>query len=260
MNFICQKDSILQLDKLAQSKKHTVLIEGHAGCGKSYLAKQYSDMLGISDCVFVQPRVDEIRTCIDECLSYDYEVVICIENLDKGTPSASSALLKFVEEPLSRVYIVITCRDVQRIPDTIISRSSVVSVSPPTLEDVSQYAKHKDENRYNIISKRSIWAAIWSFQDVDTVYKLTDSDIDYIERFKDELEFRGTVIHYAWKMSHFEDNRTLPVEILIQYIISIAPTKHIRICAMECGKDIQRGVIGMSAALSKFIFDVKYCC
>ena len=124
MNFVSQNTPTLQLMDLANSRHHSILIEGPQGCGKTYLAKQYAAMLNVSDFEVVKCSVDTIRDAIDETCKIKNDVVICLENLDDGVLSASYTILKFLEEPLPNVYIVVTCRNLKKVPDTIISRSS----------------------------------------------------------------------------------------------------------------------------------------
>ena len=65
MNFICQQQSLKELDTLRLSDRHSILIEGPSGCGKTYLAMQYADMLSISDFQVVSPKVDSIKSAIN---------------------------------------------------------------------------------------------------------------------------------------------------------------------------------------------------
>ena len=101
----CQKEPIQELKQLADSDRHSVLVEGPSGCGKSYLAKQYAAMLGISDFAVINPTVQDIRDSINGSYNLDSPIVLCIENLDCGVPAASYTILKFLEEPLSHVYL-----------------------------------------------------------------------------------------------------------------------------------------------------------
>ena len=94
MNFICQKYSLNELQQLANKDRHSVLIEGSSGCGKTYLARQYAQMIDVYDFINVEPKVQDIRNTIDSCLQLGNKVVICIENLDKGVSGASYTLLK----------------------------------------------------------------------------------------------------------------------------------------------------------------------
>ena len=139
MNFICQQNAIAELKSLSKYLRHSVLIEGPSGSGKSFLAKQYSQYLNILDFQVINPRVDDIRYCIDTCSGINNDIVICIENLDTGVREASYALLKFLEEPSDNIYVIITCNSIHHVPDTIVSRSSIVSINAPARADIDTY-------------------------------------------------------------------------------------------------------------------------
>ena len=115
MELISQRAALEDLHRLADANKHSILIEGSEGCGKSYIAKQYATMLDIVDFQVVEPKVQCIKEAINSCYVIDNPIVLYIENLDTGVLAASYALLKFLEEPSSHVYIVITCRNLQNI-------------------------------------------------------------------------------------------------------------------------------------------------
>ena len=107
MELISQRAALEDLHRLADANKHSILIEGSEGCGKSYIAKQYATMLDIVDFQVVEPKVQCIKEAINSCYVIDNPIVLYIENLDTGVLAASYALLKFLEEPSSHVYIVI---------------------------------------------------------------------------------------------------------------------------------------------------------
>ena len=91
----CQSSALDELQNLADSDRHSVLIEGVAGSGKTYLAKQYAKFLSINDFVTVNATVNDIRKSIDTSYNLESKIVICIENLDTGVAGASHTLLKF---------------------------------------------------------------------------------------------------------------------------------------------------------------------
>ena len=146
-----------ELQTLATSNRQSVMISGPAGSGKSYLAQQYANMLGIDDYSAFDPKVADIREALDSCMTINNRVLLEIKNLDMGVPAASYTLLKSLEEPLAHVYIVITCRNPDRVPDTIISRSAVINLGPPTLDDIDAYGKEKDTLKFNVVSSRLAW-------------------------------------------------------------------------------------------------------
>ena len=112
------------------------------------------------------------------------KVVICVENLDCGVVSASYTLLKFLEEPLPNVYIVITCRNVKHVPDTIISRSAVVNTCPPVDIDISSYSLSKNPARFKELQNTLIWRCVRTFKDAETVLNMTSSQLSYFQNLK----------------------------------------------------------------------------
>lgn len=259
MNFVCQQSTLEELRSLADSGRHSVLIEGPEGCGKSYLAKQFSMMLGVADFQEVVPKVEVIKETVDTCLQMNTPIVLCIENLDTGVPAASYALLKFLEEPLPNVYIVVTCRNIKHVPDTIVSRSAVVVTSPPVDADVVSYASAKDFEKYWAVKDLFIWRCVRTFKDADTVLNMTSSQLDYFKSLEELSKFRDTVSNLVWKIGHYEDSSETPVELVIRYLMELVGTAHVRKAGIECIRDLTQGRIGSHAVLAKFIFEVKYC-
>ncbi len=259
MNFKCQLDAISQLHSLSITDQHSILIEGPEGCGKSYLVSYYSKLIGCSDIQFVSPSVQSIKDSIDHCALSNNRILLSIENLDTGVLSASYVLLKFLEEPTSNVYVVITCRNLNQIPDTIISRSAVVSVSPPITFDINLYGQSKDADKYNSLSCLDVWNAIKTFKDVDTIYNLSSSNLSYIINTASSLSFKDTVGNIVWKLSHYDDGSDLPVLLMMRYIVSSTHSDHIKRAAIQCIHDLEFSRVGSHAILSKFVFESKYC-
>lgn len=256
MNFKSQASAILQLKQLAESDRHSILIEGFSGSGKTYLAKMYSEFINISDFQIVEPSVKCIRDAIDECIRLNTTIVLCIENIDSGVLAASYTLLKFLEEPLESVYVIITAENRNKVPDTIISRSAVVSTSPPLESDISTYAEAKDSSRYNEVRNRLIWKAVKSFSDAIAVMNLTNSQIDYIESLNKLIDTSEPISSTLWKLGHFDDNSEVPIKLLMNYII-VTTSGNVRKSAIECSNDLS-GRIANHAVLAKFLFDCKY--
>jgi len=259
VNFKCQEEPIHELEKLANARRQSLIIEGGRGSGKSYLARQYAKMLDILDFQFVDPKVDAIRQSIEECIKFNQSVVLCIENLDLGVQSASYALLKFLEEPPAGVYIIVTCRNIQMIPDTIISRSSVVTLNPPIDSDIELYARDKYGSRYDELSRTQLWSCVRAFQDVDTVASLSPDKLAYFKSLPDMCKFNDSVSNIVWKLGHFDDNTETPVELVIRFVMNYIHTPFIERCGIECIRDLNQGRIASHAILAKFAFNAKYC-
>lgn len=259
MNFHCQESAIFELKKCAVFKRQSILIEGFEGSGKSYLAGMFANMLNCPDFISVSPTINEIRSTIDDCYQLNNRVVLCIENLDTGVIGASYALLKFLEEPYPDIFIVITCRNVNKIPDTILSRSFVVSISNPVKSDIDLFARNKYPNRYDKVSKHRIWNCIHTFKDADTAMMMSDEQLSYFDKLNSVLSFKDTVSNIIWKLGHFDDNSETPLELVIRYIMELQKTKHVEKCGIDCIKDLNQGRIAKHAILAKFCFELKYC-
>ena len=259
MNFICQQSSIEELKLLAASNRHSVLIEGPEGSGKSYLARQYATMLGVPDFQEIVPKVDSIKEAIDTCLQISTPIVLSVENLDCGVPAASYTLLKFLEEPLPNVYIVITCKNIKNVPDTIISRSVVVSTAPPVDVDISNYSISKDIEKFKQLQQSRIWRCVRTFKDADTVLGMDAEKLKYFTDLESIAKFRDTVSNLVWKIGHYNDNSETPVELVIRYLIDLCNTSHIRQAGISCISDLTQGRVAAHAAIAKFVFVCKYC-
>lgn len=258
MNFVSQKAPTLQLMDLSNSRHHSILIEGPQGCGKTYLAKQYANMLNVSDFEVVKCSVDTIRDAIDETFKIKNDVVICLENLDDGVLSASYTILKFLEEPLPNVYIVVTCRNLKKVPDTIISRSAVVSCGPPIDKDIEEFALNRNKQKFQILSDSNIWQSVRSFKDAEYVLSMNDEQIKYFGQLDKMLSFSDTVSNIIWKLGHYEDNTEIPIGIMMQYIISRTNSKTVKRAAIRCMSDISLGRLAQHACLARFVFEAKY--
>ena len=258
MNMICQKEAVSELDTLSKTRRQSVIIEGPQGCGKTYLAHKYADLLNVKEFHTIDPSVSTIRDTINECMMLNLEVVLCIENLDTGVVSASYTLLKFFEEPIPNIFIVITCRNLKRIPDTIISRGVCITTCPPIRSDIEQYAMITDTHMYQKRKFSKLFDCVNSLQDVDMFFKLTDDQITYIENLKSLINSNKPVSDMVWALGHFQDNQATPIELVIRYLMECVNTSHMKQCALECLEDLTSGRIAVHSVLTRFVFDIKY--
>lgn len=260
LDLVCQRDAISILKDYADNKSHSILIEGPESCGKSYLANKYGkSMLNIEDIFIVQPNVNSIRTVIEDCYRFTNPIVIVIENLDLGVKSASYALLKFLEEPASHVYIVVTCRNINNIPDTIVSRCLTVSCAPPIDSDIEQFASAYNFDKYYTVSKKSIWKCVHTFNDAIQVLDMTPEQFAYFDSLNTMSQFRDTISNMMWKLGHYNDNSETPINLVIEYLMTICNNKHIERAGIQCIRDLSSGRVASHAVIAKFLFEAKYC-
>lgn len=256
LNFRCQSQAIEELNQLSESDKHSILIEGPSGSGKTYLAHEYSKLVGSEDFLVIKPTVDDIREATEKSRELENKIVLCIENLDSGVVAASHALLKFLEEPSHNVYIVVTCIEISRIPDTILSRAMQVVVNPPTSHDLLTYANAVDATKYLTISEK-LKRTCHSFGDLATLYKLTLPQSEYLNAI-DNLIFTGPVNDVVWKLSKYPDNTPTPITIVLRICLDLMKDNYHKERCIESLNEVSLNRISLHAILSKFVMEVKY--
>lgn len=259
MEFVCQKDTLNRLKLLAENNKHSILLDGPSGCGKTYLARQYTAMLNIPDFQIIPAKVADIKSAIDTSIQNGTEVVLCIENLDLGVDGASYALLKTLEEPLPFMYIIVTCRSLSGVPDTIISRSVVLSINNPTEQDINMYSEHIDKTKFDQLKKSTLWKCIRTFSDAKLVMDMDSNQLQYFADLKSVISFKDAVNNITWKLEHYEDKSETPIELVIRYIMELCHKTHITRSGIECINDLSKGRLGKHAVISKFVMECVYC-
>lgn len=256
----CQASALEELQNLAFRDRHSVLLEGVSGSGKTYLAKQYAKMLNITDFAVVPSTVNDIRKSIDMCYNLESRVVLCIENLDSGVAGASYTMLKFLEEPRENIYIVVTCGNIHKVPDTIVSRSSVVTLAAPTEQDLIDFSNtYPKEKREAVLFREGVWHAVKNFLDVDYAVNIPQlSYLDHLESLVDLVRSKKPISDIVWSLGHYPDSTEIPVKFAIKYIISNTDDARIKRFGITCIKELDGSRLASHAVLSKFVMDCKY--
>lgn len=248
-----------ELVKFAEHKRHNILISGVEGCGKTYLAKLYAKELKIEDFQIVESKMSAIKNAIENCMHINTPIVLCIENLDLGVNAVSYAVLKFLEEPSENVYIVVTCRNVKGVPDTILSRCVTLTLSQMAESDLVVYAKEENAVKFLQIYKDSIfWRCAKSVEDVDIMLGLNSNQIEYIKGLQGILTSTEPVYNVIWKLHKFPDGTLTPINIVIKYLMYSTSSNKIFKACHKCLMSLSYSQIGIHAVLAKFVFEVKY--
>lgn len=259
MIFECQNKVLNDLPKIAHCGSHGLVLVGLSGCGKQYVAKQYAKLLGVSDFNTVQPTMNEIRAMVEDALTTEVDTVYCVKDMDTGVLSTFYPLLKLIEDCPSNINVVITCSNINHIPDTIISRCSVLTLPNPTNNDLASYGASKNNDLYKTLGSSSIWKCVKSFTDVDELFSLNSDQIKYFDTLIAEFNKpKVGVSNLAWKLQHFEDKSATPITLVIRYIMHINPTNvNIRVY-LRCLDDLYFNRLSANAVLTKLVFDLKY--
>lgn len=257
MDFKNQQEAMHYLRMYADSRRQAILITGPVGAGKTYLAKQYSNMLGISDFQIIDARVGMVREAIDNCYALSNDLVLCIENLDLGVDGVSYALLKFLEEPKLNTFLVITCRNVRQIPDTIVSRCVTLNVPNMTSDDLHLYAKQTYPDVMPTLNADNIlWKCIKAPADIGAIAQLSAEQVQYFSSICGVVNAKNSVATIVWRFQKFPDNTATPIRIVIRYLM-FANCTWVQPC-INCLNALATGRLGTHAALSKLAFELKY--
>lgn len=255
MIFECQHDAQATLHKLADHDVHSILIEGPTGSGRKYLANYFAKLKQIDDMIVVSSNVAAIRDAIDSACDSNNPVVICIENLDSGVVQSAYTMLKFLEEPRSNVYIIVTCVNRFYLPDTIASRCACVTCGHPTPSDLKIYESNK-QMTCNIPA--DILSAVRSFSDIDYISMLNDNQLADIESNMYVLLSQEPVSSAVWSLGHFSDNSKLDIAFMLRVILYNTKDVSIRVSVLAALNDLELGRIAAHTVVTRMMINIKY--
>src|SRR3989344_2675429 len=128
--------SALKGEKVA----HAYIFAGSRGTGKTTIARIFADALGVSQNDLYEidaasnRNIDDIRAIRDAVATLPFDSKFKIYLLDEVhmlTKEAWNALLKTLEEPPSHVIFIMATTELEKIPDTILSRSELHTFKKP---------------------------------------------------------------------------------------------------------------------------------
>lgn len=122
---------------------HAYIFSGSRGTGKTSLARIFARELGVSanDLMEIDAAsnrgIDDIRALREAAQSLPFSSKFKIYVLDEVhmlSKDAWNALLKTLEEPPAHVIFILATTEVEKIPETIISRCQVFTLKKPSKE------------------------------------------------------------------------------------------------------------------------------
>jgi DNA polymerase-3 subunit gamma/tau len=140
-----QEQVVKVLEAAIQNKKvaHAYLFAGGRGTGKTSMARILARALGTSEEDIYEMDaasnrgIDEIRALRDGVSTLPFSSAYKFYIIDEAhalTKDAWGALLKTIEEPPSHVIFVLATTELDKVPETIISRCQVFGFTNPTQE------------------------------------------------------------------------------------------------------------------------------
>ncbi len=136
-NIVSTLKNALKNDTIA----HSYIFAGSRGTGKTTIARIFADALGVSSNDLYEidaasnRNIDDIREIRDAVSTLPFDSKFKIYILDEVhmlTKDAWNALLKTLEEPPSHVIFIMATTEIEKIPDTILSRSELHVFKKPT--------------------------------------------------------------------------------------------------------------------------------
>jgi DNA polymerase-3 subunit gamma/tau len=122
---------------------HAYLFAGTRGTGKTSLARIFSEQIGTNERDLHEidaasnRGVDDVRALREEVhtlpFASPYKVYI-VDEVHMLTKEAFNALLKTLEEPPKHVVFILATTEIEKLPDTIVSRCQSFTFKKPTTE------------------------------------------------------------------------------------------------------------------------------
>lgn len=161
-----QEHIVSVIEKSIKNKKvaHAYLFSGSRGIGKTSIARILAKDLGthpddIYEIDAASNRgIDDVRAIRDAVNTLpfhsQYKIYI-VDEVHMLTKEAFNALLKTLEEPPAYVIFMLATTELEKIPETIISRCEVYQFKKPTIEILSKQVQNVAKQEGFEISKAS---------------------------------------------------------------------------------------------------------
>jgi DNA polymerase-3 subunit gamma/tau len=146
---IGQSHVISTLAAAIKAKKiaHAYLFSGGRGIGKTSIARILARELGVTDKDLYEidaashRKIEDIHQIRESVASLPFESPYKVFILDEAhmlTREAWNALLKTLEEPPAHALFMLATTEIEKVPETILSRCEVYTLERPSRETLSQ--------------------------------------------------------------------------------------------------------------------------
>lgn len=161
---------------------HAYLFYGSRGTGKTTIARILAKRLRVSDNDTIEidaastNSVEDIRELTENVhtLPFDSEYkVYILDEVHMLSKSAFNAFLKTLEEPPRHVIFILATTEIEKVPDTILSRCQVFTFKEPTQKMLAQHLSELAKKEGYTISTESAdliaFMANGSFRDSQSI-------------------------------------------------------------------------------------------
>lgn len=141
---------------------HAYLFSGSRGTGKTSVARIFAESVGCSSADLYEidaasnRGVDEVRAIREAVHTMPYQSKYKIYILDEAhmlTKEAWNALLKTLEEPPKHVIFILATTELEKVPETVISRCQTFSFKRPTQKLLKEMIESVADGEGYVIEK-----------------------------------------------------------------------------------------------------------
>ena len=171
---------------------HAYLFFGSRGTGKTSVARIFAHEIGATDADIHEidaasyTGVDNIRALREEAVVMPFESkrkVYIVDEVHMLSKSAFNAFLKLLEEPPAHVVFILATTELEKVPDTIQSRTQVFTFKKPTAKEIAEMSTRIAKSEGFTIDKASAeliaLLAEGSFRDAQSILqKILSSSAD----------------------------------------------------------------------------------
>ncbi len=135
--------SVLEGEVKSKTVSHAYLFSGSRGTGKTSVARIFAKAIGTSDNDLYEidaasnRGIDDIREIRESVNTLPFESeykVYIVDEVHMLTKEAFNALLKTLEEPPAHVIFILATTEMEKLPETVISRCQTFTFKKPNQE------------------------------------------------------------------------------------------------------------------------------
>lgn len=236
-DFPINKLDLTNLERLAVSPNHAIILETPARYGADTLALALADMMKArTNTIFptLKGNIDEINGSVSvesirELQTYakhksDKLHAIIINKADSMTKSAQNAFLKLLEEPNENTVFILAVEDINKILPTVISRSQIIKIHRVSVEQSTEYI-----NKLGITDSRKSAQILYLASGLPAEIKKLVTDDKYFTFRSETIKMARELLNQSnyekiIAVSKLKDDREKSVELVNDFLLILTNT------------------------------------